>query len=770
MKKIKSFRLFNITIATILTFIYSIKPVYCINIIDVAKTIFVGWATNEEQHITDEIFASVFDATANTLVGVSDLIAKLFIAPFAPNFASLNTYLLGTSGITTYQIERFAAGIGLFITIVIFSISILKYFFSVNDDFQVKSTPISLFFRLLLSLVLIYESTSIIDTIIGNTNGNKIGLNKLWEIVLKAFVTSEEGLETFSKGIVNTYVNFGIEKIIFLGNPLKCPYTPLVGVLFLIINIIIVFKILKELLKLYMGMITNYLVFCFLIMFFGLAAATYVAKETSNTFVTYLKALGSQVVLLLSSSFFLAIGIKILMSLYVKAPAEIDSAGFLINLIWFLTYCKFVEKFGEFLRSIGMSPSVNAANLASSAGGGLRNLMMSMRGMDMARKGAAGTAQALGGAMMSSSNPSVAKTGKSLLHAGNIMGMDANSLLSRTAKGGSFMGNSVIEDMAVTGKANKKYADNIPDDTPMNIIEGMFRNPTNNEIYQNAYRAMPTNMQNDVLGAITGVAGAGGKITNSEVLAGAKGGIAFSGIDAQGKEFTGMLGQKAVNGAAITGTDGTKLANMSINPSLGRENQTFSLGNTTTGCSFGLAQAGISQVSPSTSAFLHENGARSIHMDSKGHNGTVVSDTGSVLGTFKNGEFNVNSDYKNARQNMANGMGLKNLEANKDFCNDSNLRQSWDAAIKAQYGNDAIVNYSPGSHEGQFKAEVMDKNTSPIASLDIKDTGRYVQNKDNPNSFSCKTGLLQDGQFGKMEDSPLSTTWTFTPKAVGEEK
>ena len=718
-------------------------------VLNMAKNLFVGWASDKVQHITDEAFSSILDGIFGFYTIAIKIISNIIIAPFSPTYDGLIDNLFAFSTIKYETFVVFLTYTGYIIATLIFMLAIIRYFLSPIDDFQTKNTPITLLLRFILAVVLIYSGPTIVDTIM---NSDNIGLNYVWNEALEQMGIAEEAF--YESNLLNP-VQTDVDQLIIGGLAFSIGgFTPIIALISIVIGLVFVFKVLKELIGLWFDMIMNYITLCFLFMSFGLGAAFISSKDTENTFSAYLKTLGCQIVLLFIQALCVQVALGIMIAPILPMENNGGPAVFLVRSIWFFSFCKFVRKFGDFLRAIGLSPSVNTSNALQSAGGGLGSLIRTIAGLDHLRQSAAGTLKAVGMNNMINSNGDKAKfdKGQSQYKAGSTLGLNPNQALSNLATGKTATGTSLVDQLASIGASGNKYSGSLSTSDAWGVMSAFLKDPTNNTL-RDACKALPDDLMAQTVGKMSSVTDAGGHI-DSVGLDNYGKGFNFTG-EVGGQRISGYIGHgKTNNGWGIV-DDGQVIANSSVKADGGAAGKRFNLtgadGNISNeSMSLGLNLAGISSVSSPVADYLQSNNASAIQMNKDGSGGAVLSQNGAIMGTFSGNEFYKNNSFDEAEAAMIAGKGLENIKSSNDVIN--SMSDVWDDTIAERYGDDCNIQYSLGSGEGRYIATVHNANNEPVAELNIADAGRRLQRDIPDDGFYCNT----------QDDDGLNSSFVFT--------
>ncbi len=430
------------------------------------------WFTKKATtNITNEIFDGLNESINETLGGVLDGISNAFTEPFGPQVETFveNTNIGDISA--DKLIKTFGIYVGVFTGILILLFSLYSYMFR-GKITDCKDTPVSLFFRYLIAMGLIYNTDIVIDTFIdiidtiytsavknaisnaieeGNTMGNVMGalIGKMVSTLLKKFL----------EGIAESMI-------------------PGIGFIIMVITLVMIWIVLKGFFKLFAEMISRYIVSMVLVFMMPAFAGTIVSNNTSQIFKSYVRTVFSSFLVLLFNILWFKI------CLLAAIGSAYDTDGVLVSFsimqyIFLLELLHLGLKIDGLLRSMGLGVATGGSRIVSAVGGSGRSLANSLRNANDTRK-AAGNLLKAGGLLAGN---------KDMYNAGKTISASASDFANGTAKDS----NSAFGMAADLGAKGKKISDDlVTNGEAANIMKRAMDNP-NDKDAQNAMSALSSN-------------------------------------------------------------------------------------------------------------------------------------------------------------------------------------------------------------------------------------------------------------------------------------
>ena len=484
-------------------------------------------------NISDEFFTSVDQSASEAFGSLMDWVLNVVVSPFTPTADSFieNTGFEKVNA--TDFLKGFAVSVGMFVSTLIWGFSLCLYFFkgSITDT---KDTPISLTARYVVAIIISYKADAICTT-----------FNDLIDILYTSFTST--AITTAIEGHSKTFLNVAggtpgasgeSTSMTLLGTTLTFATFPGVALIMLIIEIFLVFTILKEFIKFYMEMISRYItsyVFLFLFPAFG---GTIVSNNTNDIFKSYMKTLMSSFILLLFNIMWFK------MCFLIAFSAAADPMD-LIKYVFLLELLHFGQKFDGMLRSMGLGVATGGSRIGQAIGGAARNLANGFRGLDRARK-TGGNLLTAGGALAGN---------KGLFDAGNMLsGGNTGKAIDAAMNGRKNPGLAPNADgvgafAAKCGSMGNTVPDNLVSKNAAAEMVGAALGQPDNNAAQDALRGLSDNKLKEGAQALCGSG-----VTLDSVSAGsckdANGNrgtaLTVTGTRADGSKFKGTIGSQGL--------------------------------------------------------------------------------------------------------------------------------------------------------------------------------------------------------------------------------
>ena len=417
-----------------------------------------SWITGTiTDNITDEIFTAVNQSAGEAVGSILVWLFNLLVGPFGPELTTfVSNTNFGTANAKDF-LDGFAISVGMFISTLIWGFSMFTYFFSgkITDS---KDTPISLTFRYAIAIAICYKQTAIVDTFID-----------LVDILYTAFTKNAIGTVLKGSGFLNIMGTAVDGSVALLGKTIVFAAFPGVGLIVLILEIVLIWKLLKGFIQLYCEMISRYIVSCVLLLLFSAFGGTIVSNNTSQIFKSYLRTLlASFAVMLFNILWFKMCFLAVI--------------GGTVSLVNFVQYIFVIEllhfglKFDGMLRSMGLGVATGGSRLASAVGGAGRNLANSLRAANDMRKA--------GGNLLAAKG--LAAGNKDMFNMGSKMAANPMDI----AKGRLNNPNNVANMAAGYGANGQKISDGlVSGKQAAGIMSNALKNP-NDKDAQNAMAAL----------------------------------------------------------------------------------------------------------------------------------------------------------------------------------------------------------------------------------------------------------------------------------------
>ena len=409
-------------------------------------------------NITDEIFTAINQSLGAAFGSLVDWFLNILLGPIGPQLDTFRTNTNLAVGISLEDfIDRFSVFTGMFLATVIFFFGIYVYFLSgkITDS---KDTPVSLFFRYVIAIGICYKHKTIYETILFYIN--QIFVEKCTYPITKSITEKGGFLNIIAKKADDKLEIFCVEQVINFA-------FPGVGLIVLIIQIVLIWKLIKGFLKLYCEMISRYIVTMVLLFLFAAFGGTIVSNNTSAIFKSYLRTLFSSFLVMVfnmvwfKGCFFAVLG---------------GNKFTFIQYIFVLELLAFGLKFDGMLRSMGLGVATGGSRIGNAIGGAGRNMANALRMANNARKAGGDLLQARG---LATNNPDLFKLGSMM----KASPMDAlkpgyGDVMQMAAMNGA-MGKK-IDDSLVSPKAAAEImnfaAKNPGNRDAMNALNGLSEN------------------------------------------------------------------------------------------------------------------------------------------------------------------------------------------------------------------------------------------------------------------------------------------------------
>ncbi len=734
-------------IFTLFTYSSFVQPNYSLDtIVDTAKGALIeevkegifgvlGEKINERlQAITDEISEAINQSLMVLYTALGRAIEKLLSVDLVSlDVTSFNKNTKVDGWETMSYLKRISTMFGEFLLVIIFFISLYSIIFNTRLGEQSKDTVGSLIGRGLIATFLFVEREDIYNTVTeyasaiwnqANFKGSAHNAIAAGDAIMK--VGSDDAFSIFFMEI-----KIGA-------------YLPLFTVFLLIIKIILFLVLMKYIFKIYLQLIMHYITYCIMWAFFGLAATTFMSRNTVGIFKSYVKMMFSQMILIVATATFYRIVLWV-------GLTGIAHAGQPSRAMAYFVFCIGTAnaglKFDALLRSIGLSPAVTGGNLADSVAGAARSVMMGLRHLDNARQGAGSLMQAAGHKMVADGNVAA---GKNMIATGGVLGASTKSMAQNLTQGKSAFGNTEKDVLASLG-AQGRHADTDLA-TAKSVVKDFLNNPEN----QAAAAALKGLSQNSLTSALESLTGM--KIDKAHIDNGRyRTGISVEGRDENGR-YSGVISSQRNSEAgarSIAPKDGSKDVSMAFMQTTGIDANSGTV-EWTAGDhgATALQQAGVDgpirglNIDDATNSRLSH-----IQRGEKG-NMSLVDDMGVTYGTIQNGQFYQNAGYETERNNAAtvrNGeQGLNTHSMNGEILKQpapytstpqrpegiTNM-QAIQSSIAQRYGirRDADGGYAgidvkpDPSSPGSWKAAVTPPGSKETEYFDVKDRGRNMNAK-----------------------------------------
>lgn len=709
--------------------------------------IFTWIAGAVTDNITDEIFTAINQSLGEAIGALIDWFFNILLKPLGPQLTTFTNNTNFASVSLADFIDRFSIFTGMFLATLIFGFGMCVYFLSgkVTDS---RDTPISLFFRYCIAIGICYKHKRIYETIIKIIDDV---FSSMTYTLTKSAMKQEGFLNIIAKKADDKLEIFCVEQAISFA-------FPGVGLIVIILQIILIWKLVKGFLKLYCEMVSRYIVTIVLLLLFAAFGGTIVSNNTSSIFKSYLRTLFSSFLVMIfnmvwfKGCFFAVLG---------------GNKFTFIQYIFVLELLAFGLKFDGMLRSMGLGVATGGSRIGNAIGGAGRNIANALRMANDARKSGGSLLQARG---LATNNPDMFKLGTR---------MAANPFDAlKPGQGG------LMQMAAMNGAMGKKVADNLvkPKDAA-EIMNFAMKNPGNR----------------DAMNALNG-------LSDKSILAGAKYMGAQNGIKvndasvcqfrgADGKQHAGIkiAGEKTQldsNGKPVLDKNGNAKTHdvngiisdakaFDSSQKIGDENMGMGLHCDNTlkngetcraadaadvagqSAADALQKAQENGLNLSDKAYLEKDG-----MDSNKQDAFNVFDNGKQVGAIAGGEFTAASDL-----NGVSGDGLRQAEAKEELKHQPGVSDVGDmkatgytATAKTPNGVDTplAATFTPNA-DGSSTATITNASTGETASFNVPQGTSYSDALSSESAKSAASSVSGGGEVSGFTPS------SYTATAVGSD-
>lgn len=502
-----------------------------------------GVLGNDMDNISDEYFTSIDQGVSNGMDSISGALASTLLEPFSPKWDTFIQYTALPNGQNAKTfLTGFAKAAGVFLSTLIFGFSLIRYFFQ-GKLTELKDTPLKLLGKYMLALFLCYNTEAILNTF-SNLMDTMYSL-----FTQSAYMEAQAGIKQEMLNISSGMVEKGTKSIInVLGIGIALTYTPVIGLIFLIIELVLIWQVIKGIIALYMEVVSRYIMTFVIIALAPAFISTTVSSDTSDIAKSYFRTALTSILLLI----FNTLWFKMCFSMSLCAEGNQMT---LIGYIFLIKMLQLGQKLSELLRSMGLSVAASAQTMGTAGAGLFRGMMM------MRMLGQAGSAKnALGKSLMEKGALQGDAKGKAMYDAGSkIAGENKKATGTAKEKNGfapSTAGVSAyaskcgaigakVDDSLVTGTTaanivGAAIGEKQGDKDALNAVKGL----SDEKLKEGVQELCGNNMmvENATMGT---VAGEEGNFTGIKVDGYDENGEAISGIIA-GEDYVG-------NGEALSG-------------------------------------------------------------------------------------------------------------------------------------------------------------------------------------------------------------------------
>ena len=706
--------------------------------------IFTWIAGAVTDNITDEIFTAINQSIGEAVGALIDWFFNVLLKPLGPQLTTFTTNTNFASVSLADFIDRFSIFTGMFLATLIFGFGMCIYFLS-GKITESRDTPISLFAKYCVAVAICYKHKTIYTTIMNIID--EVFSSMTYNLT-KDMMKKEGFLNIVAKTADDKLTIFAVEQVINFA-------FPGVGLIVIILQIILIWKLIKGFLKLYCEMVSRYIVTIVLLLLFAAFGGTIVSNNTSSIFKSYLRTLFSSFIVMMfnmvwfKGCFFAVLG---------------GNRFTFIQYIFVLELLAFGLKFDGMLRSMGLGVATGGSRIGNAISGAGRNIANALRMANDARKAGGSLLQARG---LATNNPDLFNLGTKLA----ASPFDA----FKPGHGG------IMHMAAMHGAQGTKIDDSLV--SPKEAAEIMSF-ASNNPGNRDAMNALNGLSKNSILAGAKYMAGQNGiKVNDAKVCQ-------FRGAD--GKMHSGIKidGEKAQlngKGKPILDKDGN-VKTHKVSGIISDENAFDSsqkIGDDKMGmglhCNNTLKNGETCRVADaadvagqSTADALQKSGIKfsdDAYIEKDGVDGNKqdafnVYDNGKQVGTIAGGEFTAAADI-----NSANNDDLRKAEAKEEVKNGPDVSDVGDmkatgftATARTPKGADTPLNatFTPNA-DGSSTATITNTSTGETSSFNVKQGTSY---SDALSSESAKKAASSVSGGASVSNFTPSS---YTATAVGSD-
>lgn len=483
--------------------------------------------------MANQIVSGIGEILSETGYAVGDNIFSSIVGGFGPTTDELNKNLGGASILNRFV--QTADLFGYILATVLLVVSLIKFFFAPPGE--LKDTPVRLFLRYIVTILLIYNSQQIVQIFLDLANQIWTGYimtDAVWggketvsfDAMLPGSILPSDGQSAAGAvggaaagvGAVAPAAVSGATVVLALFGvsvPIIVPILAAVASIWFLVVFIVAWPLIKGFIMFYIEIVERYLVVMLLFLFSGAVMATFVSKDTQRIVKSYFSMLASQLFLLLVNGIFMSVFTDILL-----AGGWTSSVP---QYVFGITFLKVAQRLDSYMASLGLT-------VAQTGGRALDELLgVAMAAREGFRAISSGFSKNAPKAA-SSAAASAARSGN-FERAARLQG--AADILS-----GRFSGANETEAQAAADAAAKygvfgEYSTDA--DTAAGFIADFMANPSSQTA---ANRVAALDQKSLTAGLNKTLKGQGYNIKDANFTA-KKGTFSFSGTNAAGEDVTG---------------------------------------------------------------------------------------------------------------------------------------------------------------------------------------------------------------------------------------
>lgn len=338
-----------------------------------------GWAGS----VLDPIIDGGAEYSAGIASEVTDTLIQLLSLSFSPNFFTLmNTeYPSMIYGTVTKQMVKesyffssvfgLAQMLGIIIATILFFVN--AFMLIIGNGDKIRDNPLTLIIRYIASMVAVYVSFDIVYSVI-------MCIDEIWsQFVFRGYTSIYAGqsfYQTETSRIFSQNPETG--KVIVWGAQLNVGMDGIWKAVISCLGILLIWKLIKAIFRLYMEVAERYFVLMVLCAFFPVAVATYTCNTTKNIFFSYLRMFFSQAFVMLANIAFMKSFMFVLFR-----------GGWLASLPNYISAQAFVrvaQRLDSYMFAMGLNVAQTGSGLINSINGAGMGFVNMFRGANNTRK------------------------------------------------------------------------------------------------------------------------------------------------------------------------------------------------------------------------------------------------------------------------------------------------------------------------------------------------------------------------------------------------
>lgn len=371
-----------------------------------------GWAGS----VIDPIIDGGSQYASNVASELADTFIQLLSMSFSPNFFTLmhvehpsSSYVVATkqdvrNSYFFSSVFGLSQMLGVIIATILFFVNAFMILIGGREN-KIRDNPVSMFIRYIVSMTAIFLSFEIVYSVI-------MSIDEIWgQYVFSGYTDIYAGqsfYQTESSRIFSQDPTTG--NVIIWGAKLNVGLNGIWQAVFSCCGILIIWKLLKSLFRLYMEIAERYFVLMILCAFFPVAVSTYTCATTRSIFFSYLRMFFSQAFVMLANIAFMKFFLFVLFS-----------GGWLAsitNFICALAFVRVCQRLDSYMMMMGLNVAQTGTGLLAAIGGSGMGLMNMIRGTNNVRKNVGKTMLGMG---ISGNNAELFKAGAALGFSGDTL-------------------------------------------------------------------------------------------------------------------------------------------------------------------------------------------------------------------------------------------------------------------------------------------------------------------------------------------------------------